>query len=166
MSLRGESRPAVIGCLVAALALELMPLPGVLELLRPPWVTMVIVYWALMWPRVCGIGTAWAAGLVLDLMQGALLGQHAMVLALIGYITQRFHLQIRIFPLWQLTGAVAALLMIEAFLLWWIDGVAGLAGGGMARLLPVLTGGVLWPLVMALLDRVREHMQASDSRFA
>ena len=82
-----------------------------------------------------------------------------------GYLTLRFHLQIRIFPLWQLTMTVFALLAIEAFILFWIDGVAGNPPLGLARWTQVLAGAILWPPVMAAMDRLRERVETWDPTF-
>lgn len=140
--------------LIAAL-LSAIPLPAEVAMFRPPWVTMAIAYWAMMWPRTCGIVTAWVIGLALDVMQGSLLGQHALSLSVIAYLTLRFHLQIRNFPLWQLTMTVFALLAIDAFIVFWIDGIAGAPTGGPARWMAAIAGAVVWPPVMAIFDRVR-----------
>lgn len=152
--------------LLAAAALMSLPLPELLTPFRPPWATLAIIYWTMMWPRKFSLGTAWVVGLLLDVLQGSVLGQHALVLTVVAYITQRFHLQIRIFPLWQLTATVFALLVAEAFLLFWIDGVAGHPPTGLARFSQALTGALLWPLFMALMDRLRERLQKRDRVFA
>ncbi len=104
-------------------------------------------------------------GLCLDILQGELLGQHALALCVVAYLTQRFHLQIRIFPLWQLTMTVFALLAVEAFILFWIDGVAGNPAIGWPRWTQVIAGTVLWPVAMAILDRTRESAERSDPTF-
>ncbi len=97
---------------------------------------MVIIYWTMMWPRLCGILTAFVAGLALDLLYGSLLGQHALALSVVSYLTLRFHLQIRIFPLWQLTMTAFLLMVIDAFLVFWADGIGGYPGGGARTLDP------------------------------
>ncbi len=151
--------------LVVATGLVSVPLPDVLTPFRPPWATMAVIYWIMMWPRAFGPVAAWFIGLMLDVLQGELLGQHALALTVVGYLTLRFHLQIRIFPLWQLTATVFALLAIEAFILFWIDGVAGNPPVGLARWTQVLTGAVLWPPVMAIMDRARERIEYRDPTF-
>jgi len=83
----------------------------------------------------------------------------------VAYLTLRFHLQIRIFPLWQLTMTVCALMAIEAFILFWIDGVAGNPPVGFARWTQVLAGAILWPPVMAIMDRARERIEYRDPTF-
>ena len=151
--------------LVGALALAVLPLPTALEPFRPPWVTMAIIYWAMMWPRLCGILTAFIMGLALDLLYGSLLGQHALALSVVAYATLRFHLQIRIFPLWQLTMTAFMLMAIDAFLVFWADGIAGYPTGGVARWTPVLAGGIVWAPTMALLDNLRLRGESRSKRF-
>ncbi len=151
--------------LLGAAALMSLPLPDSLALVRPALATMAVIYWTMMWPARFGLAAAWLVGLTLDVLQGDILGQHALALTVIAYITLRFHLQIRIFPLWQLTGAVFALLALEAFIHFWIDGVAGNPPAGPGRWTQVLAGGILWPVVMAIMDRVRERLERRDPSF-
>ena len=152
--------------LLGALVLTVVPLPDALEPFRPPCVTMAIIYWSMMWPRMCGILTAFIAGLMLDLLCGSLLGQHALALSVVAYLTLRFHLQIRIFPLWQLTFTAFMLMAIDAFLVFWADGIAGYPSGGIARWTQVIAGGVAWAPVMALLDNLRLRAENRSKRFA
>lgn len=165
MSRRRASRWPVWLVLLTTTALVSLPLPDVLTPFRPPWATLAIIYWIMMWPRVFGLGTAWFIGLTLDILQGELLGQHAMAMTIVGYLTLRFHLQIRIFPLWQLTMTVFALLAIEAFVLFWIDGIVGNPMLGVARWTQVIFGAILWPPVMAIMDRIRESIETRDPNF-
>lgn len=149
-----------------ALVGELLPLPAALQPLRPAWTTMTVIYWCLMWPGRFGVISAFLAGLVVDVAHGSLLGQHALSLSLVAYLVHRLHLQMRVFPLWQLTLSVFALMMLEAFLLLWIDGATGRAEFGPGRWGPVLAAGVFWPLLMAIMDRFRERLERRESSFA
>ena len=153
---------SLLGAMVAAV----VPLPEVVEPFRPPFVTMAIIYWAMMWPRICGPLTAFIAGLMLDLLQGSMLGEHALALTVVSYLTLRFHLQIRIFPLWQLTMTAFMLMAVDAFLVFWAEGIAGVGTGGIARWSQVLAGGVAWAPVMALLDSLRLRAENRSKRFA
>jgi rod shape-determining protein MreD len=44
------------------------------------------------------------------------------------------------------------LLAIYQFLIFWIDGIAGHPVTTWLRWLPVVTGALLWPLIVAILD--------------
>ena len=151
--------------LLVALALTAIPLPEVLRTVRPSWLTLAVIYWAMMWPRRAGVGTACIAGLLLDVMQGSLLGQHALSLSIVAYLTLKFHLQIRIFPLWQLTMTVLALLAADTFIVFWVDGIAGYPTHGIARWAQVVTGAALWPPVMAIFDRIRYRAETRSTAF-
>ena len=166
MSSRRTSRGPIWIVLLIATALVSLPLPDSIAPFRPPWATLAVIYWIMMWPRMFGIGSAWIIGLILDILQGELMGQHAFALSVVAYLTLRFHLQIRIFPLWQLTITVLALLAVEAFILFWIDGVAGNPTFGFGHWSQVVAGAILWPPVMAIMDRIRERVERQDSKFS
>jgi rod shape-determining protein MreD len=152
--------------LAGALVLAVLPLPAVLEPVRPPFVTMAVIYWTMMWPRLSGPLTAFVVGLALDVLYGSLLGQHALALVVVAWLTLRFHLQIRIFPLWQLTVTAFMLMAIDAFLVFWADGMAGYPTGGAARWTQVVAGGVAWAPAMAFLDNLRLRAENRSKRFA
>ena len=152
--------------MLLALALELLPLPELIRPLRPAFTTMTVIYWCLMWPGRFGVISAFLAGLVVDVAHGSLLGQHALTLGMVSYLVLRLHLQLRVFPLWQLTLAVFALVFLESFMLLWIDGATGHATLGPQRWGPVFAAAVFWPLVMAIMDRVRERLERRRSSFS
>ena len=155
----------VLVAFIAALALEITPLPGFLEPVRPPLPAMVLIYWVMMWPERFGIFTAFIMGLCIDILHGQILGQNALALAVVTYITLRFHLQIRIFPLWQLTMTVFALLVIGSFIQFLIEGIAGLASTGFSLWVRVLSGTLFWPLLLGVMDRLRMQIEYRESSF-
>ncbi|NGP54150.1 rod shape-determining protein MreD [Thioalkalivibrio sp. XN8] len=147
--------------LLAALSLEVAPLPPELSAWRPPWVALVAVYWALSYPRRYGLAMAWAVGLVLDVLKGSVLGQHALAMTVTIWIALYFHLRLRVFPPWQQTMAVVGMVFVHQFLVFWVDGVTSAATLDWRRLAPVAAAALAWPVLAALLDhlRVRLRMQ-------
>ncbi len=77
--------PMLLSALVA-LALAVLPLPAVLEPLRPDFLVLVVFYWCIESPRAGGLGLAFVSGLALDLVHGVVLGQHALALTLDGRV--------------------------------------------------------------------------------
>ena len=143
----------------AALMLAIVPLPAALTAFRPDWVPLVLIFWGLMAPERIGLLTAFAMGLALDTLSGALLGQHALAMVTVVYLSVRFHLLIRGFPFWQLSVTVFLLLAIYEFMLFWIDGVAGRSVPIIERWAPVVSGALVWPLVLGYLASVRHDTQ-------
>jgi rod shape-determining protein MreD len=151
---RRNSRLVLLGTALAALVLSAVPLPRVLDVLRPDFLLLTIVWFALMMPRAGGLATAWAAGLALDAFRGAVLGENALAFVVVAFIVHRFHLRMRMYPLSQQTLVVLGLLLLYQFLLFWIDGVTGHPLTTWLRWLPVLTGALLWPVLTGLLGRL------------
>ncbi len=156
---QGTRRLPVIATIVVALMLMVVPLPDQLEPFRPDWVALAVIYWTMMLPRTWSIGSAWLVGLFLDVAQGTILGQHALALCFIAFATVRFHLLMRVFPTSQLAATVFALLALYQFLLFWINGVAGVPAPAISYWAPVITGALLWPVVSLLLNGVRMRVR-------
>lgn len=159
MSRQGDRRVPAVLTIVLALILALVPLPDAVAPFRPDWVVLTMMYWAMMLPRTWSVGSAWIVGLLLDVAQGTILGQHALALCLVIFVTVRFHLLMRVFPMSQLTATAFALLAVYQFMLFWINGVAGIAAPPVSYWGPVISGAVLWPPVFAFLSGVRLRMQ-------
>ena len=143
-----------------ALVLSVAPLPQAVDAFRPDWVAVVLLYWSLIEPRRYGLLSAFWLGLVLDTLSGSLLGQHSLALLVIVYLSQRFYLRIRTFPAAQVAALVIGLLGLYEFILFWVDGVAGRSVPVMERWAPVLTGGMLWLLVLVGVERKRQAAEA------
>ncbi|MEM7431948.1 MAG: rod shape-determining protein MreD [Pseudomonadota bacterium] len=156
MSDRSHARrlPVVI-TIIIALMLMVMPLPDWAQSMRPDFLTLTLIYWAMMLPRQWSIGIAWIVGLVLDVAQGTLLGQHALAMSAVVFATVRSHLLMRVFPLSQLTATVFALLALYQFILFWINGVAGLDVPAVNYWGPVIAGTLVWPVANVLLNGAR-----------
>lgn len=149
--------------ILAALALAILPLPGWLAAVRPDWLALVIIYWVLHEARRVGLLTAFVSGLLLDTLYGALLGQHALALVLIGFFTQHFNLRIRVFPLGQQVATVFMLIAIYEFILYWVDGISGLASSDWRRWLPVMSSAAIWPLLTVVMQSLHRPTPATDT---
>ena len=153
-----DARPlrhtSIIVSIVIALMLTMAPMPGWADTFRPAWVVLTVIYWSMIFPSNYSVGAAWISGLVIDVAQGTLLGQHALALSIVIYLTVKFYLQLRQFPLLQLMATVFALLTLYQFILFWVNGVVGISLPASTYWGPVIAGTIVWPLVSALLMNV------------
>lgn len=147
--------------LLVALSLEVTPLPGELAIWRPPWLALTTLYWVLAYPRRYGLALGWSAGLVLDVLKGGVLGQHALAMTVASWLALRFHLRLRVFPIWQQTVAVTALVAVHQFLVFWVDGLTGEAEMVWQRTAPTIAAILGWLIVVGLLDRLRRQLRMS-----
>ena len=149
--MRRGDLPFLFGGFLAALALEVLPLPTWAEPARPGWTIAVLIWWCLYAPQRVNVGSAFALGIVLDVLKGTLLGQHALALTLVAALAARFHLQLRVFPTWQQTSLVGLLALLAGVLLWWTDGISGQPGNLLLRIPSALTTALLWPWLAELM---------------
>jgi rod shape-determining protein MreD len=144
----------ILAVTICALAASVAPLPEPLELMRPDFVALTVLWFSLLSPRLLGLSYAWCAGIALDGFRGVLLGQHALSLVLIAYVAAKLRLQVRAFPPLQQSAVVLALLFLNEFLLFWIDGVAGHPVTDWRRWIAVPVGAACWPLIAGIYSRV------------
>jgi rod shape-determining protein MreD len=137
-----------------ALVLTLLPLPQWLAVVWPNLLLLTVLYWSTMTPAVGGMLLGFAAGLALDVLGGAQLGQHALAFSLLTYLAIKLHLLTRAKPLFeQAIFALLALVLYEATL-WAIDGFSSRSTGSWMRWMHVGTGAILWPIIVGLLGRL------------
>lgn len=157
MSRRRHQPSWIIGSFVAALALTIVPIPESVQWFRPYWTAMVLIFWCVEAPEQIGIGSGFLVGLMLDLLTGSLLGQHALSLVIIAYIVGRIRLRMRFFPLWQQAMLIFALLLNDRIIYSWVHALSGRGWPDWQVAWAPLVAMLLWPWLFLLLDRVRQQ---------
>jgi rod shape-determining protein MreD len=130
---------------VVALLLSIVKLPEWAAWFRPAWVPVLLLFWVLVLPQRVGLGIAWGLGIVLDVLNATLLGEHALGLVLIAYLCLRFYRQVRMFPMMQQAVVITVLISIYQGLLFWIQHMRGQAMDSSLFWFPVLATLVIWP---------------------
>jgi rod shape-determining protein MreD len=136
---------------LGACLLKQLPWHGWALLLRPDFVLVMLLFWAQRRQSGISFGLAFALGMVTDVQDGVVLGQHALAYCVGVYLVQYFrrrlsmftlrHQVMQMFPLLLLTEVVAlmagwistrtpqgAWMLASAFtgtLLWWAVAYAG-----------------------------------------
>ena len=141
--------------IVVALLLGLVPLPAVLQPMRPYWLALVLAYWVLEEPEKIGLGAAFLLGVVADLVFGGLLGEQAMRLAIFAFILDRFRARLRFFPLSQQALAIGGLLVNDRVVSAVIHLVLGAPQHPWTFWWAPLVGMLLWAPLHFALDALR-----------
>ena len=148
--------------LLLALMLVMVPLPTGVEPFRPDWVTLVALYWAIALPQRFGLTIAWSAGLLLDVSQGAMLGQNALAIVLVVAFAIRMHQRLRVAPIAQQAFIIMLLLLIKQALVLWTSGMAGRAPADpWLYFAAPLTALVFWPVLFVVLRDLRRRYQTA-----
>ena len=146
---------AIAASLVLALILSTLPMPSWAAVGRPPWVALVLMYWSMVMPERVGVLIAWTTGLLLDVISGTLLGQHALGLSLLVFVVHRRHQWLQALPLWQQGIGVFVLLFGYQIVVLWINGIRGFPVMPSAYWVAPLVSMLLWPWVSAILRDLR-----------
>ena len=152
-----DSRARLMLSALVALILTVLPLPPWADVVRPAFLVLTVIYWSVNAPRAGGLAIGFFAGLMLDVFQGPVLGEHALALSLITYIAVREHQRIRSKPAIQQALIVFAALMLYEVVLFMIDGWTGHPVTSPLRWVHTVTGALIWPAAAAILSYGAGH---------
>ena len=136
--------PASVGLmffsLVGAYLLSVLPWSGRWLLARPDFVLIVLVFWTVHEPRSIGQGVAFALGLLMDVSDSMLLGQHALAYVIAVFGAQVLRVRILSFHLPEQTLHVLGLTIVASVVMLSLNLLLGADFPGFAFLVsPVLT---------------------------
>jgi rod shape-determining protein MreD len=118
---------------------------------RPDFVALILLFWCIEQPRRIGFVAAWFLGLLMDVADASLLGQHALAYSILAYAGIALHRRVQRFSVTpQVLHVIPLLLLNDAIVLV----VRLLAGGdfpGYLYFAGSVVGGVLWPALAILL---------------
>lgn len=147
--------------LLIAIILTLLPMPDWTVWLRPAWVLLVLIYWTTALPHRVNVGTAWIAGLCLDVLNGTLLGEHALAFSLVVYFAIRIHSRFRMFPLIQQGLFIFLFVLLYQFILYCIQGFIGEPPNNWLYWSSSLTSMVLWPWISVIMNDCRRRFRVA-----
>ena len=142
----------IVVTLLIGLLANTLPMSGLALILRPDFLALVILYWCIQEPRLIGVGFAWWLGLLMDVVDATVFGQHALAYAVLAYGAGYFRRRVLRFPLWQQAAQVAVLLLLCSGLVLLVRVAGGAPMPRWTYAIGSLTGALLWPLVTAVLQ--------------
>ena len=146
---------AIFISLLIAIILTLLPAPDWAIWLKPAWVLLILIYWAMTVPTRVGLGMAWLMGLIMDLLNGTLLGEHALAYTMVIYLVERMHIRLRMYPVMQQSFTVFLFILIYQFIVYCIQGFIGQLPASHLYWLSSLTSMLLWPWLFVLMRDYR-----------
>lgn len=141
----------IIGTLALAALLNMMPWSGWLFWLRPDFVALVVLYWVIEQPRRVGFTAAFSLGLLMDVAEGTLLGQHSLSYSILAFAGIALNRRVRMFSLMAQVVHVVPLLLLNDLIVLGVRLLAGADFPGYRFFLGSLVAGLLWPLISILL---------------
>ncbi len=137
-----------------SIVLTIIPLPDLINSFRLPWLMMTVIYFSIFNVALIGVFSAWLSGLIFDLMAGGLMGENAMILSVISYLSYRFRFQIRVYPIWQIMVVVLLFLSLGELLSLWIQGVSGTMNLSVIGWINISIAVIIWPIFMGFIQKM------------
>lgn len=129
----------------AAYVLNIATMSGEL-MWTPDFIAVMLVYWCIWQPRSVGMFAAFACGLLMDVLNGSVLGQQALAYVTLAYLAYWLHRRVPWFgPVGQALHVLPLLFIAHLTVLvvrLWLDNILP---EPMWFLQPV-TGALIWPL--------------------
>lgn len=154
---RTASLPWIWLTLLLALCLQVMPLADGWQIWRPDWLGLMLIYWCMKAPRRVGVFHGFALGILLDLIEGAPLGQNALLLSLLAFLCALVYPRFRAYSLLQQAVLILVLLGTVQLAEQWLRTLLGPFSIHLSFLLPSLIGAVLWPWLTTLFRALRRR---------
>jgi rod shape-determining protein MreD len=132
------------GSMVVALVFNMMPLGR--HAWQPDLLAVVLVFWNVQQPRRVGIATAFGFGLLMDVHQTALLGQHALAYTVLSFFAITIHRRILWFSLGSQTWHVLPLFVLAHAIELALRMIEGSGFPGWDIGLAMVFEAALWPL--------------------
>ena len=149
--------------LFVALFLNLLPLGRINGV--PDWVALVLAFWCVREPLKVGMATGFMLGLVADVAEASLMGQHALAYVLLAFAAAGLSRRILWFPLGQQALHILPLLFGAQLVMLLVRMLGGAEFPGVMYLVAPLIATALWyPLTYLLLIPQYQPVDRDDNR--
>ncbi len=153
----------IAATLAVAFFLNLVPL-GRSNFL-PDWVALILAFWCIREPHKVGMGAAFVLGLLMDVADGSLMGQHTLAYVLLAFAAGSLSRRILWFPLLEQALHVLPLLLGTQVVMLAIRLAAGDEFPGLTWFLGSFVGAALWhPLTYLLLLPQYQPVERDENR--
>ena len=131
--------------------LELLPAPSWANWFKPEWLLLVVLFWIMYAPNKFNVTFAWILGLLLDVMKGTLLGEHALAMLITSFLFLKLQRRFKLYPIWQQCLFVLLFVFGYQFTIFIVQGAIAQLPGSYLFWGTCLTSMIIWPWIYVLL---------------
>jgi len=135
--------------LLLAMALNMLPWGRWAAV--PDFLAVALVFWNVHQPRRVGVGAAFVFGVVVDVHQGALLGQHALAYTLLSFFAIMVHRRLLWFTVGSQAVQILPLFVAAHAVTLLVRMIAGGSFPGWGLVLAPMLESLLWPVASLML---------------
>ncbi len=150
----------VLITLAVGLTLSLITYFEWMKYAKPDWVLLILFYWCLEIPDRVGVSCGWISGLMVDILNYSLLGQHALAKAFVAFFVMTASRRIQGYDMWKQCVVVFFIASIDIGITVLI---ANLTVSTEVRLIywqSALMSALLWPFIYVILRFLRQQVRS------
>ena len=159
MNLTGHGKGSIYLTLLLGLLFSIVPLPPAIDVFRPDWLTLVVLYWVVALPHRVNVGTAMVAGFLLDLLLGSTLGVRALAFSIMAYVAAMQYQQLRTFSVWQQALVIGVISLLGQLTIFWAEHLFAVVTFDQRLLWGSISTMLFWPPVFIWLRMVRRKFR-------
>jgi rod shape-determining protein MreD len=146
-----SSRFQFVVIVLIAVTLQILPSFTGLALWRPSFVLLVLIYFVLYKPYQYGIISAWLAGLLVDIVNGGVVGKYALALGVCAYILQLLRRRLLHAQIWHQCSLVFLLVLLSQLIVLSVNMLTEKQFSWQILFFPALSSMILWPFFYLLM---------------
>ena len=120
----------------------------------------MLIYWCMRTPDRVGVFHGFVLGILMDLIEGTALGQHALIYALLAFLCALVYPRFRAYSLVQQSALVLVLLGLVQLVAQWLRTLVGDFSIHLAFLIPSLISALLWPWLATMFQAIERRLAA------
>lgn len=153
----------IVFSLAAALFLNLIPLGRMFFV--PDWVALVLAFWCIHQPLKVSMGAGFALGLIMDIADASIMGQHALAYVLLAFVAGGLSRRILWFPLMLQAAHVLPMLLASQLVMMATRLLGGAEFPDALWFFSSFAGAALWyPLTYLLLLPQYRAVEKDENR--
>ncbi len=144
------------------LALNLVTYFEWMKYAKPDWVLLILFYWCVEIPDRIGVSCGWVTGLMVDILNYSLFGQHALAKAFVAFFAVTASRRIRRYDLWKQCVVVFFIASVDIGITILI---ANLTVSTEVRLIywqSALMSALIWPFIYVVLRFLRQQVRSGS----
>lgn len=141
----------LVGSFIIAFLLNLLPWSGLALQVCPDFVLLILLYWSINQPRSAGQGLGFLLGLLMDVANSALLGQHALMYVVAVFLAQLLRVRVLQLSLPAQALHIGVILLLAQLISVSLNLSMGRELPGALMIVAPIIGAALWPPISLVL---------------
>lgn len=155
------NRSFIFVSIIIGIILQIIPMPPPIDMYRPDWLLVILLYWSMALPNRVSVGVAGLAGLILDILYGTALGVHSFALAIPVYLVSANYQRLRNYSMLQQALMILVLSVMYHLTVYWLQYVITGIEFSWIFVWPAVASAVIWPWLFWLLRKFRRNLRVT-----